>query len=373
MRVAHVNSVPYGSTGAVMRQVTEERRALGDECWMMWGRGRAAQNAHEFNYGSKAELYANVLQTRIDGRDGFHSRYATKRLIEKLANIEPDVVHLHNLHGYHVNVEMLFAWIAAHENVQVRWTLHDCWAFTGHCAYFQYARCSRWRDGSCGLGCPQLDSYPKTVSASSVAWNYEHKKAVFTRLPQERLTIITPSHWLEGLVRESFLSKYPVEVRPNTIDTSVFKPTSSDFRERNGVGERFMVLGVASPWTERKGLEEFKRLAGMLDPARFAIVLVGLSKRQIGELPQGIIGLERVDSPEELAQIYSAADVLFNPSFEDNYPSVNLEAQACGTPVITYDVGGCGETLVNPMSCTVRSIDDAMMTIKMISSARTGM
>ncbi len=345
MRYVSINSVPNGSTGTVMRQVTDERRAAGDECWMMWGRGRAAENDHEFNFGSRAELYLDVLQTRIDGKAGFHSRAATKRLLRKLDEIAPDVVHLHNVHGYYANVEMLFDWLAEHENAQVRWTLHDCWAFTGHCAHFQYVGCDRWQRGACGEGCPQLGAYPKTVSKSSCAWNYARKKAVFTQVPVSRMTLITPSYWLENLVGQSFLAKYSVEVRPNTVDTSVFKPTPSDFRERYGIGERFMVLGVASPWTEQKGLGDFVELVKQLDSTRFAIVLVGLSKQQVRRLPAGAIGLERVDSPSELAKIYSAADVFVNPSEEETFGMTVAEAQSCGTKAIVIDGSACVEAL----------------------------
>lgn len=372
MRYVSINSVPNGSTGAVMRQVTEERRALGDECWCMWGRGRAAENDHEFNFGSKPELYLDVLQTRLDGKAGFYSKLATRRLLKKLDEIQPDVVHLHNVHGYYVNVEMLFAWLAAHEEVQVKWTLHDCWAFTGHCAYFTYVKCAQWKDHCAySAACPQLNTYPKTISKNSCAWNFEHKKACFTQLPADRMTLISPSHWLEGLVKESFLSKYPVEVRHNTIDKSVFKPTPSDFRERYGVGDRFMILGVASPWTERKGLSDFVRLAGELDSKRYAIVLVGLSKKQIKQLPEGILGFERTGSPDELAAIYSAANIFFNPTREDNYPTVNLESEACGIPIVTLDTGGSGETIHNPFSKVCKSYEESLHIISQYSTYRS--
>lgn len=174
------------------------------------------------------------------------------------------------------------------------------------------------------------------------------------------MKLITPSQWLANLVGESFLSKYPVEVRHNTIDTSVFKPTPSDFRERYGIGDRFMILGVASPWTERKGLADFVRLAGELDSVRYAIVLVGLSKTQIRELPAGIIGLERVKSASGLAAIYTAANVFFNPTKEDNYPTTLIEAQMCGTSVVTYDVGGCRECLSTVDSKAASGYSDAM-------------
>jgi glycosyltransferase involved in cell wall biosynthesis len=275
-------------------------------------------------------------------------------LLAKLEKIQPDVVHLHNMHGYYVNVEMLFEWLAAHEDVQVKWTLHDCWAFTGHCVHFQYVGCDQWRDGSeCAMRCPQLNSYPKTMCASSSGWGYQRKRACFTQLPRSRMTLVTPSHWLEGLVKESFLAKYPVEVRHNTIDRSVFKPTPSDFRRRYGIGNRFMILGVACPWTERKGLGDFVRLANELDSERYVIVIVGLCKRQIREMPNGIIGIERTDSPQELAAIYTAANVFFNPTREDNFPTVNLEAEACRTPVIAYNTGGCRESIQLPQSSCI--------------------
>lgn len=345
MRYVQINSVPNGSTGSVMGRVERERLAAGDECWRMWGRGCAAENGHEFNFGSRVGVYLDALRTRLDGRAGFHSRAATRRLIAKLDEVDPDVVHLHNLHGYYVNVEMLFGWLAEHR-CQVRWTLHDCWAFTGHCAYFTYVKCAQWMT-HCAYSesCPQLDTYPKTICKRNCARNFEDKRRIFTSVPPERMTLVTPSHWLEGLVRQSFLKDYPVEVRHNTVDTTVFKPTPSDFRERYGIGERFMILGVASPWTERKGLGDFVRLARELDSDRYAIVLVGLSKKQIKTLPEQIIALERTSSPQELAAIYTAADVFFNPTHEDNFPTVNLEAEVCGTPIVTYDAGGCSETV----------------------------
>ena len=345
-----------------MFHVQRERLAQGDECWAMWGRGRAAENDHEFNFGTKLGFYLDVARTRLDDRAGFHSRAATRRLLAKLDEIDPDVVHLHNLHGYHLNVEMLFGWLSTHR-CRVRWTLHDCWAFTGHCAYFTRAGCNRWRDGGCARPCPQKGSYPESKGADASARNFADKRRVFTRLPAEKMTIVTPSRWLAGLVQQSFLGKYPVEVRPNEVDRAVFKPTPGDFRMRHGIGDRFMVLGVASPWDARKGLEDFVRLSGDLGPD-VAIVLVGLDDGQRAALPAGIIRLGRTDTQADLAAIYTAADVLFNPTREDNLPSVLLEAQACGTPVLTYDVGGCAETLELRDSRAVASYAQALETLR---------
>lgn len=369
-KYVQINTFPDRSTGNVMLRIQDERRSAGDECWIMWGRGRDAQNDHEYKTASQFEVYLDAAQTRLFGRPGFHSKAATKRLLEKLEEIDPDVVHLHNLHGYYLNVQMLFEWLACHR-CQVFWTLHDCWAFTGHCAYFTYVGCNQWLSG-CATGelCPQLDTYPKTSSRSSCKWSYEHKRRLFTMLPSDRLTIITPSQWLCELVEKSFLSKYAVQIHHNMIDTSIFKVTPSDFREVNEIGERIMVLGVASEWTSRKGIDDFRKLAKDLDHNRFVVVMVGVTAEQASSLPQCVIPIERTDSLADLARIYTAADVLFNPTKEDNFPTVNLEAEACGTMVVAYDSGGSGETIKQPFSKLVAGYEAAIEEIQNIATAK---
>ena len=442
---AHINTVPNGSTGGIMMKEHKELLARGEESYAFWGRGREPENDHEMKFATDFEVKRDVLESRLDGKAGFHSVAATKRLLDRLDQIHPDVVHLHNLHGYYVNVEMLFEWLAAHD-CKVEWTLHDCWAFTGHCAHFTYVKCAQWKTHCANSEpCLQLNTYPKTLSKRSCSWNFEQKKRVFNLVPAERMKLITPSKWLADLVGESFLSRYSVEVRNNTIDTTVFKPTPSDFRERYGIGNRFMILGVASPWTERKGLRDFVRLAGDLDSSKYAIVLVGLSEKQIKALSKHLVALpktenrerlaeaysaadlfvhpgveetfgltvaeaqacgtqvvvmegsacaeiadpesatvipvdisalkdvvvnlsgggrviliQRTDSAEQLAAVYTAADVFFNPTVEDNYPTVNLEAEACGTPVLTYDTGGCNETVRREESRVIVCYEDAL-------------
>lgn len=370
MRYVQINTFSNGSTGAIMLKKHRELLVEEVDSHVFWRRGRKAVGEGEHRFGVMAGVYADGVLTRLDGRAGFHSGFATAQLLRKLDKIDPDVVHLHNVHGYYVNVEMLFEWLAA-RRCQVKWTLHDCWAFTGHCAHFTYVGCDQWKR-RCGaeVACPQLDAYPKTVSKRSCARNFDDKKRIFNLVPADRMELVTPSQWLADLVGGSFLSKYPVTVRRNEIDRTVFKPTPSDFRERYGVGERFMVLGVASPWIERKGLSDFARLAHELDSSRFAIVLVGLDDRQIGALPKGVIGIKCTDSPKELAAIYTAADVYFNPTHEDNYPTVNLEAEACGTPVVTYDVGGCAETIGCALSKAVDGYSTASACIEQLAYCR---
>ena len=369
MRYAQINSVPYGSTGSIMPKKHEELLRDGVDSYVFWGRGRAAENERECNFGSKPEFYTDVLMTRLDGRAGFHSKHATKRLLRRLDEIEPDVVHLHNLHGYYVNVEQLFGWLAAHK-CKVVWTLHDCWPFTGHCAHYTYAGCDLWKSVQGCLGsCPQLAAYPATLTGRTVPQNYANKKCLFKSLSCEKLSFVAPCNWMKEQINASFFRNYEVEVTYNKADTSVFKPTSSSIRERLGLESKPIVLGVASPWNKRKGLNDFKQLEKMLGD-KLSIVMVGLSRRQLAEVGDGIVGLPRTDSKRELAELYSAASVFFNPTHEDNYPTVNLEAEACGTPVVTYDVGGCRETIALPQSAAVSSFDEAVNRIVEIANVQ---
>lgn len=224
--------------------------------------------------------------------------------------------------------------------MEVKWTLHDSWAFTGHCAYFTAAGCEKWKTHC--ANCQQKREYPASWLFDKSSRNYERKKKLFCGV--KRLTLITPSHWLEELVKESFLKNNPVRVIYNEIDRTVFKPTEGDFRKKYGLEEKTVILGVAGIWSRRKGLDDFIRLSKMLD--HFCqIVLVGLTDEQIRAVPKRILALPKTDSQQELAKIYTAADVFFNPTYEDNYPTVNLEAEACGTRVVTYDTGGCRETV----------------------------
>ena len=364
LRYVQLNSFYNGSTGTIMRNLHRSLMDEGVDSYIFWGRRHGTIDDHERCCATKAGVYLHGALSRLTDRAGFYSKRDTAKLLRRLDEIDPDVVHLHNVHGYWVNVEMLFGWLAKH-HCQVRWTLHDCWAFTGHCPHFQYVGCDRWLTGC--YNCPQRKGYPSSLFLDSSKRNWEDKRRAFTSVPPERMTLITPSHWLAGLVGQSFLRAYPIEVRRNTVDRSVFKPTPSDFRERYGIGDRFMILGVASPWTERKGLGDFVRLVAELDSDRYAIVLVGLTKTQIKRLPSAIAALERTSSPQELANIYTAADVLFNPTREDNFPTVNLEAEACGTPVATYDTGGCAETISLPASRAFRTYEEFLSAAKEMS------
>lgn len=336
MKVVQINTFSYKSTGTIMMNIHKELLKQGYDSYVVWGRGRKPKDNSEIYMNDKLGVYFHGLYSRLTGKTGFASKSATKKLLKRLDEINPDVVHLHNIHGYYINIELLFNYLKR-KKIRVIWTLHDCWSFTGQCPHFTYVNCDKWKT-KC-YNCPMISSYPKSFVDNS-EWNYQKKKELFTGLD---LTIVTPSKWLANLVKESFLKEYPVKVINNGIDTNIFKPTESDFREKYHLEDRKIILGVASDWTEKKGLNDFIELSKILDE-KYKIVLVGLNKKQLREIPKNILGIERTNTPVELAKIYTAADVFFNPTYEDNYPTVNLEAIACGTPVLTYDTGGSPES-----------------------------
>ena len=352
MRLLLINSVcGIGSTGKICGAIAEEYVAQGHEAVIAYGRdGNVPEQYRKFAHriGLDLGVKASALRTRLLDDHGFANEQATKRFLQWAEEYDPDIVWMHNIHGYYIHVGMLFDWIKSRPHMQVKWTLHDCWSFTGHCAHFTFAKCDKWKTGC--FACPEKGSYPASALLDSSRKNYLRKKEAFTGVRD--MTLIAPCHWLENLVKQSFLGEYPVEVQYNTIDTEVFKPTAGDFRKMHGLEDKKILLGVAGVWTDRKGLGEFLKLREILDD-RFAIVLVGLTEQQIGELPGGILGITRTHNARELAQIYTAADAFVNPTYEDNYPTVNLEAESCGTRVITYATGGAPETIRREDSCVV--------------------
>lgn len=355
MKVLMINSVcGIRSTGRICTDLAKELEAQGHEVKIAYGRETVPEQFQTYavRIGTDLDVKVHGIRTRLLDDHGFGSKRATANFLKWADSYAPDFLWLHNIHGYYINIELLFQWIKTRPQMQVQWTLHDCWAFTGHCVHFMVENCEKWRTGCCG--CPQRGRYPASLCVDRSRLNYLRKKELFTGVSSMKL--ITPSKWLADLAQQSFLREYPVEVRYNTIDTEIFKPTASDFRSRYGIGDKKMILGVASAWGERKGLKDFIRLTDMLDPS-YVIVLVGLSDAQMKLLPPGVIGIRRTNSPRELAEIYTAADVFFNPTYEDNYPTVNLEAQACGTPVVTYASGGSAETLHTKESVAIKTGD----------------
>ena len=334
--------VNSGSVGRIAEQIGETAMANGWQSYITYARNHLPSKSNTIRIGNMTDVYWHGVMTRLFDTHCLHSTAATKRLVEQIKRIAPDVILLHHIHGYFLNMKVLFEYLASVETPIV-WVFHDCWSMTGHCAYFEWAQCDRWKSGC--YDCPQKGEYPASVLFDRSRKNYIEKRELFTSV--KNMTIVPVSNWLGNIVKESFLSKYDVQVIHNGIDISKFQPLQSNIKERYGISDKNVVLGVASPWGRRKGLEDFTKLYSYLSNDKYQIVLIGLSEDQIKQLPNGIIGLTRTESVEELAKWYSAADVFVNPTYEDTYPTTNLESISCGTPVVTYRTGGSPESLTS--------------------------
>ncbi len=273
---------------------------------------------------------------------GLACRSATRKLIAEIERIKPDVIQLHTIHCYYLNLKLLFEYFATIQTPIV-WTFHDCWPFTGHCAHFDAVGCEQWKTHC--QKCPQLKEYPKSLGLiDNSNRNYLLKKKLFTALGN-RLTLVPVSDWISGLLNQSFFQGSRIVTIKNGIDLSKFKPTLKGLTNKFNIGDKYVLLGVASSWSERKGLMDFYKLNDIIDHNKYQIVLVGLNKKQLKALPDDIIGLYVTESVEHLSELYTIATVLINPTHQDTYPTVNLESMACGTPVIAYNTGGCPETI----------------------------
>lgn len=340
-KIFQINSdVNSGSTGRIAEEIGQAAMNSGWESYIAYGRNDRPSQSELIKIGNDWNIKMHGFQTRLLDRHGLGSSSATKELILQIKGISPDIIHLHNIHGYYINIEILFNYLRK-TNIPIVWTFHDCWPITGHCAYFSLVGCEKWKT-QC-YDCPQKTSYPASWLVDRSEKNYQLKKALFTSLPN--LTLVPVSKWLSGILEESFLKNNPIKTINNGINTDVFKPsTSKAFRTKHGLENKFLLLGVASVWSSRKGLKDFIKLSKHLN-SEYQIVLVGLSREQIEHLPENILGIERTESVEELAELYASSDVYINPTFEDNFPTTNLESLSCGTPVITYKTGGSPEAI----------------------------
>ncbi len=339
MKIIQINTFSYKAAGNIMLNLHRTMLDSGIDSYVVWGRGRETENFREYFMNDDFGVKIHGIYTRITDKTGFASKKATNKLIKWIDNIKPDIIHLHCIHGYYINIELLFNYIKANK-IKVIWTQHDCWAFTGHCAYFDAVGCTKWKDGC--FDCEQLNTYPASIIKDNSMWNWEKKKELFSDV---NMTIVTPCNWLARITKKSFLKEYPIEVIYNGIDDNVFRYLKSDFKTKYNIDDKKIILGVASEWTERKGLRDFIQLNNLIDKKIYKIVIVGVNKKQKRTLPSDIIAIERTENIEKLVQIYSAAYVYYNPTYEDNFPTTNLEALSCGTPVITYETGGSIEPI----------------------------
>lgn len=362
MRVLQINSVcGVGSTGKIAVGIHNLLKSKGHGSCIAYGRGVPRNCDSTIKIGNRIDNYIHVALTRLFDRHGFGSKRATRKFIKKIKQYNPDIIHLHNIHGYYLNVKILFDFLKS-TNIPTVWTLHDCWSFTGHCSHFDFIGCDKWTM-LCNK-CPEKKSYPKSMLCDNSGKNFLDKKTIFTGL--NNFTLVSPSYWLTTLVKRSFLKHYPVQVINNGVDIDIFKPTESDFRDRYNLGDKYVILGVASVWSDRKGLRYFIDLSDEISEDE-VIVIVGLTNKQIKQIPKKIIGITKTNNAKELAEIYTCADVYINPTLEDTFPTTNIEALSCGTPVVTFNTGGSPESICSSNGIILNSDADSS---KILESAR---
>lgn len=354
MKVLLINAVcGIKSTGRICTDIAKQYENIGYEVKIGYGRGEVPEQYQKYavRIGNRLDVYFHAFMSKVFGDRGYWSRNATANFLKWADEFNPDILWLHNIHDYYINIDMLFNWIKARNNMVVKWTQHDCWAFTGYCAYFSFIKCEKWKKQCYSCYYSKKKHEPLFDHCNR---NYKKNRKLFTGI--KHLTLITPSQWLATLIKQSFLKDYEVKVVHNTIDKTIFKPTVSNFKEKYNIEKKFMILGVASPWSDRKGLDDFVKMSNLLS-CKYVIVLVGVNKSQKKKLPNKILSIDKTDSAKELAEIYTAADIFVNPTYEDNFPTTNLEAQACGTAVITYRTGGSPESVPKNNVCEQGDIE----------------
>ncbi len=364
MRALLINAVcGIRSTGRICTDLACELEAQGYEVKIAYGREEVPEQYQKYaiRIGNAFDVYWHALMSKVLDQRGLWSRAATKKFLKWADKYNPDLLWLHNIHDHFINIELLFEWIKKRPNMIVKWTQHDCWSFTGSCFHFTHSSCRQWQT-ACET-CPSKALVANPPLIRTPRKNYKKKKQFF--LGVKNMTLITPSNWLKSLINGSFLCDYNVIVHHNEIDETIFKPTKSDFREQYGLLDKRIILGVASAWNKQKGIDDFIRLSKMLNDDE-VIVLVGLSSKQRKHIPADIIAIERTNSIKELAGIYSSANVFVNLTYEDTYPTVNLEAQACGTPCITYRTGGSPESVPAENVIEVGELGNVLVRIREI-------
>ncbi len=368
-KVLFINtSVNSGSTGRIAEEIGQTAIENGYHCYFGYGRLGRNSKLEKIRIGNDIDIKLHGLESILFDNHGFASRNATIKFIQEIERINPDIINIHNIHGYYMNVEILFEYLAS-TGIPVVWTFHDCWPFTGHCSFFDRYHCEKWKSGC--YDCPNSKGYPKSLFLDRSKSNYKRKKELFNK-PQN-ITIIPVCHWMENNVKQSFLKDYPTQVIYNGVDIDVFKPSiekNDEIKKKTGIAtNQKVILGVASIWDQRKGLDDFVKLRELLDNS-YSIVLVGLSEKQIKNLPEGIIGIRRTENVHQLAELYSMADVFVNPTYIDNFPNTNIEALACGTPVVVYRTGGCPEAVDDKSGFVVNQGDIYMLksTVEFVSN-----
>ena len=360
MKILQINTVfkTGGSTGRIVYDLKCVMDNENIENYVAFGYGYNPTDTEKgeiYRIESNRELFVSKVYTKLIGHHGFNNGKETRRLLEWIDSINPDLIHLHNIHNHYINIKLLLEYITKNK-IPCVLTMHDCWTFTGHCAYFDYSGCNKWITG-CNK-CPSLRDYPKTFTPLDPSqWNYRNKCNLFTSL---NITFTTPSNWLKGLVRQSFLKDKQCVVINNGVDINVFKPCGDHIKHRHDIDDKTLILAMASGFNKRKGIDYLLQIPDLLRDNE-VLMLVGVTQKQKKQLStKRCIAIEQTNNVKVLAEYYSAADVFINPTLEDNFPTTNIESLACGTPVITFNTGGSVESVLDDERLT--TINDIIWT-----------
>ncbi len=353
MRILQINTtLNSGSTGKIAEGIGLRVIEIQGKSYIAYGRFANKSASQSIKIGSKWGQAFHLLKTRIFDTHAFHSDAATRNLIKEITKIQPDIIQLHNLHGYYLNVEILFRFLKKLDRPIV-WTLHDCWSFTGHCSHFERVHCEKWKT-ECNK-CPLKFLYPRSYLIDNSKNNFHKKKEVFAQL--ENLHIVTVSNWLKAQVEESFLNYKTLRTIYNGVNTNIFKPLdASALKKKYGYNKKQIILGVANVWSEGKGLKSFVELSKKLNNGQL-IILIGITKKQAKHFPKNIITVERTNSQQELAEYYNMADVFVNPSIAETFGLVSAEAMACGTPSVVYDSSANPELISSDVGSIIKPND----------------
>jgi len=332
MKVLQVNAVyNYSSTGRTTAEIHHTLKECGIDSFVACSRINNT-DGYVYHIGSEADIKIHGLMSRISGMQGYFSYFATKKLLRYMDSLNPDIVHLRILHANYINLPLLLKYLAD-KKIAVVITLHDCWFFTGKCCHYIDDNCYKWKEG-CG-NCPRLKN-------DNVSWFFDRtkklwrdKRDLFFRI--DRLGVIGVSDWTTNQAKQSFLSSAKIVKRIyNWIDSDVFKPKDTNhLRSAMKLQNNFVILGVASGWSEKKGLSQFIKMADHIG-SQDRIILIGNMKQKVG-LPNNIIHIEQTDDIEQLAEYYSMADVFVQLSLTETFGKVTAEALSCGTPAIVYN------------------------------------
>ena len=367
LKLLQINlSANWGSHGKIAAQIGDVAISHGWESYIAYGRACNPCSSKLIKIGGQWDIYEHLIETRLFDNHGLASRRVTKKFIKQIDELKPDIIHLHNIHGYYLNYRILFEYLQG-LSIPVVWTLHDFWAVTGHCGHFIQANCNKWKTGC--HDCPQSKTeYPTSLFSDRSKNNYLEKRELFTSL--KNLSIVTVSQWVKNMIDESFFKDIPSQVIYNGLDLNIFQPTKSSLKNKLGIpDDKPIVLGVASVWAEHRGLKHFVELS---KDNTYQIVLIGIKDNQRESLPSNIITIPRTSDQKELAEYYSIADVYANPTYLETLSMTNIEAQACGTPVVTFRSGGAPETVAESTGIVVEQGNESAMHEAILQLIREG-